>query len=380
MRARFWVVLVLLACVFGGRAEGDCGPCETLPFSEVVLREDFTGTNGDLPDSERWVIGHPETYPNCWWTQGRTFFPDPVCHPAAPLPHIQDDACLIEQYRYNSYDLGQPRWTFLGGEIHTTMHLDPQWCYRIEARVKFPQAPRGLVASFFTYGYDSVHQDSDELDFEFLSNRVFDPPREVLSNPWDDSRWDAPVEKPVSVEMPPGFDLTNWQTLRIYWCPDECIAWTWIDPLTSDEVLLRCETDPAYIPDEPMNVYFNFWAPMESWTDAYDAALQPDQTDQGVKWDYWIDYVEVRKPEFAPGDANLDGAVTDADYTIWADHYGAPGASWRQGDFNDDGQVTDADYTIWADHYGETILPVPEPTALALVIAAFLLPPHRKGR
>jgi CARDB protein/F5/8 type C domain-containing protein len=53
-----------------------------------------------------------------------------------------------------------------------------------------------------------------------------------------------------------------------------------------------------------------------------------------------------------PGDANGDGHVTDADYTIWADNYGQPGGL-QQGDFNNDGQVTDADYTLWADHYGQ---------------------------
>jgi PKD repeat protein len=54
-----------------------------------------------------------------------------------------------------------------------------------------------------------------------------------------------------------------------------------------------------------------------------------------------------------PGDANGDGTVTDADYTIWADNYGATGASFDMGDFNGDGAVTDADYTLWADHYGQ---------------------------
>jgi CotH protein/lamin tail-like protein len=53
-----------------------------------------------------------------------------------------------------------------------------------------------------------------------------------------------------------------------------------------------------------------------------------------------------------PGDANGDGAVTDADYTIWADNYGASSASFDMGDFNGDGSVTDADYTLWADNYG----------------------------
>ena len=54
-----------------------------------------------------------------------------------------------------------------------------------------------------------------------------------------------------------------------------------------------------------------------------------------------------------PGDANNDGAVDGADYTIWADNYepGVAGKTWEQGDFNGDGIVDGGDYTIWSDNY-----------------------------
>jgi hypothetical protein len=72
--------------------------------------------------------------------------------------------------------------------------------------------------------------------------------------------------------------------------------------------------------------------------------------------------------EALPGDANGDGAVTDADYTIWADNYGVSPATAGMGDFNADESVTDADYTIWADHYGETAGSViPEPVTVSLL-------------
>jgi Big-like domain-containing protein len=61
-----------------------------------------------------------------------------------------------------------------------------------------------------------------------------------------------------------------------------------------------------------------------------------------------------------PGDANGDGAVTDADYTVWADNYGASSADPSMGDFNGDGDVTDADYTVWADNYGYGTYEAPE--------------------
>ena len=75
----------------------------------------------------------------------------------------------------------------------------------------------------------------------------------------------------------------------------------------------------------------------------------------------------IELPPPLPGDANGDGLVTDADYTIWADNYGAGGATFAMGDFNDDGEVTDADYTIWADNYGYGVTAVPEPATMSLL-------------
>ncbi|MBX7072022.1 MAG: dockerin type I repeat-containing protein [Pirellulales bacterium] len=75
-----------------------------------------------------------------------------------------------------------------------------------------------------------------------------------------------------------------------------------------------------------------------------------------------------------PGDANLDGQVDGADYTIWADHFQSVG-SLSEGDFNRDGQVDGADYTIWADHFmpaSAGVLPIPEPSTWLLSLAALI--------
>ena len=78
-------------------------------------------------------------------------------------------------------------------------------------------------------------------------------------------------------------------------------------------------------------------------------------------------YIATPIPEI-PGDENLDGYVTGADYTVWADHYGTAVQNWTRGDFNGDGFVTGADYTIWADHLStaSAALPVPEPPGMVL--------------
>lgn len=89
-----------------------------------------------------------------------------------------------------------------------------------------------------------------------------------------------------------------------------------------------------------------------------------------------------------PGDANADGVVSGADYTIWADNFdngvGPGGKSWQQGDWTGEGYVTGADYTIWADNYGRGLNEsVPEPCAFVVALislAVIVLLSQRIGR
>jgi hypothetical protein len=260
-------------------------------WDTVVFRDDFNtgvGTN-NMPDPSVWVTNHPESW---WWVQGRTFFPSPIYHPDGPFPRVENGICTIEHHTYNPYDLSPTPWTFLGGEIHTIMEFEPTSAYRFEARVRCNHYPNGLVTSFFTYGYDG--ENSDEIDFEFVSNKTNDDVHypngdPVLTNIWNESQqwWDYKIDG----------NLNDWNTFRIYWYPGERVEWTWLDPLNG-EVLLRSETDLSRIPDEPMALFFNFWAPNDLWPDAYDENLQPaSNANQNEIFSYEIDYAEVRTPE-----------------------------------------------------------------------------------
>jgi len=76
-------------------------------------------------------------------------------------------------------------------------------------------------------------------------------------------------------------------------------------------------------------------------------------------------YVATGSPTI-PGDANKDGKVNLADFTILKAYFGSSGG-WDIGDFNADGKVNLADFTIFKAHYGEgTSAALPEPSALAL--------------
>jgi hypothetical protein len=88
-----------------------------------------------------------------------------------------------------------------------------------------------------------------------------------------------------------------------------------------------------------------------------------------------------------PGDADLDGAVTAADYVVWRSHAGTTG-DWRSGDFNGDGMVNQDDYAIWRAHFGQSAgsgsglgtATVPEPSAcLLLAMSGVLLSIQRRS-
>ncbi len=138
----------------------------------------------------------------------------------------------------------------------------------------------------------------------------------MLTNTWNES-----VENPGCVAPgPDGLDLADWNTFRIYWYPAlHRVEWTWVVDTANDvEVGLRTELDAFYLPDEPMALYFNFWAPPGPWLapcDPYASTLQPvSDPAQDEICGYEIDYVEVRVLSPVAADYDQDGDVDLDDF------------------------------------------------------------------
>jgi hypothetical protein len=266
-------------------------------WGTVVFRHDFDTSVGGMPDPDVWVVNHPGIW---WWTQGRTHFPNPdPWLPTGEFPRVENGICIIRHHHYNPWDLGDPNEWFLGGEIRTVREFAPDRAYRIEAKVRSHPYPNGLVTSFFAYGWDGAQ--NDEIDFEFVSNGTNDDTSYPSGDPVLANAFDDAAQKPRTI-APEGLDLSEWNTFRIYWDPDlNRIDWSWIDPLHG-ETWLRTETDAFFVPDEPMALYFNFWAPCYTswghgcppWDEAADAILEPvNQPNENEIHEYAIDYVEV---------------------------------------------------------------------------------------
>jgi hypothetical protein len=98
------------------------------------------------------------------------------------------------------------------------------------------------------------------------------------------------------------------------------------------------------------------------------AALTPTPMSGGSLYPYGIGYADGADGVVAGlssgqievayallGDANLDGLVNAADFTILAANFNQPVTGWDQGDFNYDGLVNAADFTDLAANFNQSI-------------------------
>jgi hypothetical protein len=342
-----------------------CGRVLANSWDTVLLRDDFDISSPNMPDPNIWIVNNPDSW---WWLQGRTFFPSPFYHIDANFPEVVDGNCLLEHHTFNSFHKGTPKTTFLGGEMHSIRKFGPTTAYRFEARLRCNSYPGGLVTSFFLYGHDGSK--SDEIDFEFVSNKTNDDVNYVSGDPVLVNTWNESFQDPCYVEVNT-LDLSNWNTFRIYWDPNlTSVKWTWLDP-DKGETLLREETNAFFIPDEPMALYFNFWAPTFEWPAAFDENLKPanDPCENEIL-KFEIDYVEVRSQGPACGDPNhlnpsadldFDCDVDEFDLSIFVFHWlETPCISTDAcgcADILDDGIVDFKDYALLAEEYMENTAP-----------------------
>jgi hypothetical protein len=248
----------------------------------VWLHDDFAAP---ALDATRWQVAD--------WTLGRTHL--------ALAPVLSNG---VARLGFETFDPTQPGAAFLGTELFSRQLFSRGAGLEFSARLRFDGLPGGLVPAFFTYA-QAAGTGTHEIDFEFLTSQTHAAGANV---PLALTSWRNWVEADgfgqtnahwTTTAAVAGLDLGAFNTYTTRWLPDRTEWYV--------NGRLVAATTQA-VPNAPMAVHFNLWAPGAGWADAYSASLQPAATaGANQRWFMEVDSVTVTAvPE--PGSAWLLGA------------------------------------------------------------------------
>ncbi|MBE9067361.1 family 16 glycosylhydrolase [Leptolyngbya cf. ectocarpi LEGE 11479] len=281
----------------------------TVAYGAVLFRDDFEGTgnvSADLWDLPQFPVPAPGPGESNPTFLGRTQLK------LNERPAIVNGVAQLELNTFNprNSNLGPGEIpSFFGSEIISTTTFSRKNGLAVEARTRL-NAPdslgtstqRGLVAAMFLFDSTKINSNQflfNEIDFEFLTNDVNNaeagsPPR-VLTNVFAN---DPPGRGDPAFINIDNLDLTEFNTFRIEWLPDK-VRWFVNGNLIRTESASTGDLD-VNIPETPLNLHLNLWAPAADFADAFDNSLQPAfslATDQSFF--YEIDFVQVEQLEAA---------------------------------------------------------------------------------
>ena len=234
----------------------------------TLFTDDFnTSLNPASWDYNHWkAIDNPSFY-------GRT-------QQRQELPGVSDGLLHLKLDTFNpTYNPADPNQvpSFYGSEAITTAKFSNDAggiVFEIKAHFVNPVVD-GIVGGMFSYinNSGSLH---DEIDFEAVSNKLDQIQTNIYAN--EPRGAGNPQFNPISG------DLTDAHIYRIEWFKN---AVRWI----VDGQLVRVET--TNIPQQPMALHLNIWAPGKEWIEGFSDALNPvinlvDNTD------YYFDVDSVR--------------------------------------------------------------------------------------
>lgn len=275
MSYRTFIGTILLAAVSSVSA---------LAADELLLVDEFNGT-GNV-DTTVWRLP--------FGTEGN--FVGRTQYRGDPNTDIPQQVGGNAEIHFNTYSPIDPGNAFLGTDLLSKRNFGRGGGVRFESRMRLkPGAPGGLVGGFFTFDVTrdtppgSNTQVRDEIDFEILSNQtVGAATQDISTNYWNEGPFTGPNSGgDFQFHDVAGLDLTEFQDYRIDWTP-QSIKW-----YVNDNLVRTSTTD---VPDDPMKLHFNLWAPDSDFSSAFNAALQPEANianDQ--QYTLQVDRVEVNR-------------------------------------------------------------------------------------
>ena len=199
----------------------------------------------------------------------------------------------VTEIYLDTYSPIDPGNQFLGTDLLTKRNFARGGGLSFEARMRLaPSTPGGLVNGFFLFDTQrDVPPGSgdfvrDEIDWELISNQtVGTATQDPFSNFWNDGTFASAGDGRFHDVA--GLNLTEFQTYRVDWTP-QSIKW-----FVNNDLVRTQTTD---VPDDPMKLHFNFWAPDTDFTAAFNSALQPTADPMlNQQFAVQVDHVEVNR-------------------------------------------------------------------------------------
>ena len=238
----------------------------TQGVGQVLLSDDFNGSG--FIDQTKWRLPFGGDGSFLGRTQLKTNL-------ATGYPLQTGGVATLELETFLDDGSGGSAGVFLGHEINTKRNFARAGGLRIEGRMRMKDVPPGLVGSMFMYDVQRTNVGGDlvrdEFDHEMLTNEVQPGGQNrLLTNYWDEGPFVGPGSGGTGLLEEPaitgGWDMTQFHDYRIDWLPNRLDYYV-------DNQLVRTATEN--IPDDPMTMRFNLWAPDAGFTSAYSADLQP---------------------------------------------------------------------------------------------------------
>ncbi|WP_100658115.1 glycoside hydrolase family 16 protein [Alteromonas flava] len=198
-------------------------------------------------------------------------------------------------------------YEFSCGEVHTHPHLNIRYG-RLEARMKAPNraTASGYISSLFTYTNDIDPQASadailewEEIDVELEGGRPDKFQANLIYgvNTWEWWRTRAYGAWEDKIVVGP---VDEWRVFAIEWLPD-AIKWYVDGELV--KTLHQDDTDckpkcigeqrfPAPIPDNPTQLFVNFWIPNDAIQDTFGGNKARNRYPMKTEYD-WIRYYQL---------------------------------------------------------------------------------------
>ena len=294
-------------------------PAPTASGQGVLFSDDFSSPNFDFGKWGR-LTGDAQLQ--------RTLF-------GGTPTNRSENGTTFTRITLDSYNPDAPGQLFRGTDIYSFNSFAVGNGLEVEARLRGPNLPPGVLFAFFLIGdrYEGAPSREtyrkDEIDFEFLTaqtekfagntrNRLYmhlwedwneardgyDPTPDI-DNPADGRHNDLIYRDSVD----PNYDYANWNVYKIRWFPDR------IEMLVNGRIE-RVERE--IVAEYPMSLHFNFWAPTGNFAQAFSGNLpgpvdSPDNPSRRI-YSFDVDYVRVTALSSSAGAARVAAPASKPRY------------------------------------------------------------------